>query len=137
MISNTEDYFRMDGSNRNWKIAALVAFAMTMISTVAFPQNAASIESPAAAAFKSNCAVCHGVDGAGSALGNRLHTPDLRSKEVYKEKPLDLARTISAGKNNMPSFAAKLSSEQIQSLAEYVSQLHAQTTDPAPKSSKQ
>ena len=126
----------MDGTNRDWKIAACIAFAMTMINPVASPQTAANIESPAAATFKSNCAVCHGVDGAGSALGNRLHTPDLRSKEVYKEKPLALARTISAGKNNMPSFATKLSSEQIQSLAEYVSQLHAQTTDPPTKSSK-
>lgn len=116
---------RMDGSNRKWKIAAGVAFAFTIIGSVASSQTAPRAASPAASVFKTNCAVCHGDDGAGSALGKHLHTPDLRSSRVHQQTPSALAAAIGKGKNNMPPFAAKLSSKEIQQLVEYVRQFHA------------
>jgi cytochrome c6 len=74
----------------------------------------------AANAFKANCTTCHAEDGSGTALGNRLHVKNLYSKEVQDKPSSDLAHTISDGKNNMPAFKNRLSSNQIQDLVEYI-----------------
>ena len=41
--------------------------------------------------FKSNCASCHGTDGAGTPLGKSMNAPDLRSAEVQKHSDAELA----------------------------------------------
>ena len=115
---------RMDWSNRNWKNIACLVIAITMISPVSRAQSAAPDGSPAAELFKNNCAVCHGENGAGSVLGKRLLTPDLRSKVIHQKAPSALAKTISTGKKKMPSFDGKLSSAEIEKLVEYVRQFH-------------
>lgn len=64
------------------------------------------------ALFEANCAVCHGTEGQG------LRGPDLRSLGES-----DQARTVSRianGGTNMPAFGAKLSGEEITSVADYV-----------------
>ena len=82
-------------------------------------------ESPAASLFKDNCAVCHGENGAGTELGKRLKTADLRGPKVHQMSPTEIAATIKSGKNNMPAFASKLTDEEIQQLVEYVRTFHA------------
>jgi mono/diheme cytochrome c family protein len=74
----------------------------------------------AASIYSANCAICHGEDGSGTALGNRLKVRDLRSREVQETPSAVLARTISAGKGNMPAFGAKLQNEEIMELTEYI-----------------
>jgi cytochrome c6 len=119
---------RMFEAPRHWMIAALGVFVLLTAGRVAHSQTAASTD--AASTFKSKCAVCHGADGAGTALGTRLHAPDLRSKEVQDKTPAALTQVITAGKNNMPAFGNRLDKDQIQTLVEYVRTLHA---DPATK----
>jgi mono/diheme cytochrome c family protein len=114
----------MPGSNRNWSVGAFFVLAFAMMSPVGFAQAAASPGLSGAELFKNNCALCHGDKGAGSVLGKRLLTPDLRSKEIHQKTPSALAQTISAGKKNMPPFASKLSSAEIEKLVAYVKQLH-------------
>jgi len=48
--------------------------------------------------YKKNCSMCHATDGTGSTLGKRLHTPDLRSKEVQEKKSAVLGQDIIPGK---------------------------------------
>jgi cytochrome c553 len=40
---------------------------------------------PSSSTFHTNCAVCHGEDGGGSAVGKTLNVPDLRSSAVQKQ----------------------------------------------------
>lgn len=110
------------------KITVFVALAITPIGMIASSQSAANTES-AGDSFKKNCAMCHAADGSGTALGKRLHTPDLRSKEVHEKTSAVLAQSIVAGKNNMPAFGTKLGSDEIQSLVEYIRLFHDDTAD--------
>ncbi len=114
----------MVGPNRNWNIAVCAIIAIAMTSAICAAQAAPPAGSSGAELFKNNCAVCHGDNGAGSALGKRLLTPDLRNKETRQKSPSALAQTISAGKKNMPPFEGKLSGAEIQKLIEYVRQFH-------------
>jgi mono/diheme cytochrome c family protein len=63
-----------------------------------------------AAIFTSNCAGCHGIDGAGGS-GPNLQGEDNLDKVVQK---------VTGGGENMPSFAGQLSTDEIQSVAQYV-----------------
>ena len=121
-------YLPMVKANRILKITAFFALAIIPIGPVASSQSAANTES-AADLFKKNCAMCHAADGSGTALGKRLHTPDLRSKDVHEKTSAVLAQSIIAGKNNMPAFGTKLGREEIQSLVEYIRLFHQDTAD--------
>jgi len=83
-------------------------------------------------AFASNCKTCHGVDGAGTPIGQSLNAPDLRSEAVQKQSDAQLEAAVSDGKGNMPPFKNSLTPDQIQSLVRYVRHLAAGKT-PAPK----
>jgi mono/diheme cytochrome c family protein len=80
---------------------------------------------PVAEVFKNTCSVCHGEDGAGSALGRKFRSPDLRSKLIQSKPQDELVNAITKGKNKMPAFGPTLSHEQIQALVEYVRHLGA------------
>jgi len=94
------------------------------VSPLALAQTAPAPET-AESLFKTNCALCHGDDGAGTDLGKKFNVKDLRSKEVQDKSSADLAEIIRAGKNNMPAFGKRLSEEQIQKLVDYIRQLAA------------
>ncbi|QNI32445.1 cytochrome c [Alloacidobacterium dinghuense] len=113
---------RMFTVPRNLMIAALGALVFLTAGPAARSQTAPSTD--AAGTFKSKCAVCHGADGAGTALGTRMHAPDLRSKEVQDQTPEALTKVITSGKNNMPAFGNRLDKDQIQKLVDYVKTLH-------------
>jgi mono/diheme cytochrome c family protein len=80
---------------------------------------------PVEEVFKTTCSMCHGEDGAGSALGKKFHSPDLRSKLIRSKPHDELVGTITKGKNKMPAFGPTLSHEQIEGLIEYVRHLGA------------
>jgi mono/diheme cytochrome c family protein len=72
------------------------------------------------AAFKTNCATCHGPDGSSDTpTGKSMNAPDLRSAEIQKLSDMEIATVISDGKNAMPPFK-NLSKEQINSLVKYI-----------------
>jgi len=100
--------------------AGLALFVSLIARANTGPENTAS----SIATFRTKCAMCHGPDGRGSAVGNRMNVPDLRSPAVQKLADAQLAQVIAHGKGRMPSFENSLSEDQIQELATYVRSLH-------------
>lgn len=63
--------------------------------------------------FEAKCSVCHGTDGtAGRANAANLQVSKIDSNAVFK--------TISEGKNGMPSFKGSLTEIEIHKIANYV-----------------
>lgn len=96
-------------------------FTVLAILSVGSSNLAAQKSSSAgAAAFKTNCATCHGPDGSSDTpTGKSMNAPDLRSAEIQKLSDMEIATVISDGKNAMPPFK-NLSKEQINSLVKYI-----------------
>lgn len=76
------------------------------------------------ATFRTKCAMCHGQDGAGSAVGKSMNVPDLRSPVVQRLPDAELAQVISNGKGGMPPFKGSLSEDQIHDLVTHIRSLH-------------
>ena len=76
-----------------------------------------------AATFKAKCAMCHGADGKGSAVGQKMGVHDFTSPEVQKMSDAELTDAITKGKNKMPSYAGKLQESDIKGLVGYIRQL--------------
>lgn len=72
--------------------------------------------------FVANCALCHGIGGAGSE-----HSPAAPSLVAPPSSELTMAALIAAiesgSPGNMPRFEGKLTDEQIRMVAEYVVEL--------------
>jgi cytochrome c6 len=99
-------------------LAAVIVFGFLGFVSSARANNAD--DDAAAQAFKSNCVVCHGADGTGTATGKSLKAPDLHSDTVQKMTTAQLVATVTDGKNNMPPFKNTLSKDQIDGLVAYV-----------------
>ncbi len=97
----------------------LTFFVVSIVRAAPGPDSAAS-----SATFKTKCAMCHGPDGSGSAVGKSMNVPDLRSQVIQKLPDAQLAQIISDGKGGMPSFKSSLSEDQIHSLVAYIRSLH-------------
>jgi len=97
----------------------LTFFVVSIAQASPAPDGAAD-----SAAFRTKCAMCHGPDGSGSAVGKSMNVPDLRSPEIQKLPDAQLAQVISEGKGGMPPFKSSLSEDQIHSLVSYVRSLH-------------
>ncbi len=76
--------------------------------------------------FNEQCAVCHGEDLRGAALGTPLVGVDLRHGDSVKE----LAKSVANGfpENGMPAWSETLSESQIWNLALYVAEQRQGTT---------
>jgi mono/diheme cytochrome c family protein len=108
--------------HRNLKIVLSVVIGIAMAGPMAAAQAPATPETPESL-FKTNCALCHGDDGAGTELGKRFKVKDLRSKEVQDKSSADLALIVHDGKDNMPPFGKRLDDKQIESLIGYIRHL--------------
>jgi cytochrome c6 len=97
----------------------LTLFVVSIVQAKPGPDSAAS-----SATFKTKCAMCHGPDGSGSAVGKSMNVPDLRSPVIQKLPGAQLAQIISDGKGGMPSFKSSLTEDQIHSLVAYIRSLH-------------
>lgn len=76
------------------------------------------------ALFKAKCAMCHGADAAGNTpMGKKFNIPDLRAPEIQKKSKAELANAIAKGKNKMPAFEGKMTSDEVNELSTYVRQL--------------
>lgn len=97
--------------------SALVAlWAVGLIATDGSPAFA----DDAAAPYKAKCAMCHGPDGKGSAIGQKMGVHDFGSAEVKAETDAQLTDIITKGKGKMPSFAGKLKDTEIKELVTYI-----------------
>jgi cytochrome c553 len=97
----------------------LMLFVSSVVRANLGPDSVAST-----ATFRTKCAMCHGPDGRGSAVGKSMNVPDLRSPEVQKLPDAQIAQIISDGKGAMPSFKNSLSEGQIHGLVTYIRSLH-------------
>src|SRR5260370_35624338 len=101
-----------------------VAVSVLLLLTVSTLQaNPGPDKSATAGTFRTKCAMCHGPDGAGSAVGKSMNVPDLRSSVVQNKADAELAQIISNGKGGMPAFKSSLSDDQIHALLTYVRSL--------------
>lgn len=84
---------------------------------------AASAEDPAAA-YKSKCQACHGVDGKGDTpVGKKLGIKDFHSPEVAKMSDQEFFEITKNGKNKMPKYDGKLTDDQIKELVQFIRSL--------------
>jgi mono/diheme cytochrome c family protein len=91
-----------------------ILFLGFLIVTPAFAQSGEDI-------FKSKCAPCHGVDGlAATPAGKMLKAASFKDPAIVKAPDAQLLAIIKTGKNKMPSFAGKLSDDQIKAALAYI-----------------
>ena len=76
----------------------------------------------AAALFKSKCAMCHGPDGTGNTMGQKLGVKSYKSPDIQKQSDGDLKNAITNGKGKMPAYKT-LTPEQVDGLVKYVREL--------------
>lgn len=70
--------------------------------------------------FRSNCAACHGIVGAGAALAHGAYAPSL-----HRATSLQVAEAIRVGPGNMPVFdTSTLSDAEVADVVTYVEYLH-------------
>jgi mono/diheme cytochrome c family protein len=71
--------------------------------------------------YKTNCVLCHSVDGSGSSsTGKAMHAKDLRSDEVQKQSDAALSEVITKGRGKMPAFGAKIKPDDVTRLVAYI-----------------
>jgi mono/diheme cytochrome c family protein len=104
---------------RHLMVICITVFELLSAGVAASAQGQSGSEK-AESLFKTHCAVCHGTDGAGTALGKRLQAPDLRSKEIQDRSSTELAQIINKGKNNMPSFGQALDGQQVREIVWHI-----------------
>ena len=100
-------------------IVVISASAMLFLA-VAGSATTAGAADTGESLFKTNCTVCHGDDGKGTATGKALNAKDLTSAEVQKLTDAQITTQIENGKNNMPPFKSTLNASQIKLLVAYV-----------------
>jgi mono/diheme cytochrome c family protein len=66
--------------------------------------------------------MCHGPDGTGNPMGQKLGVKSYKSPEIQKQSDGDLQKTITNGKGKMPSYKT-LTPEQVDGLVKYVREL--------------
>jgi mono/diheme cytochrome c family protein len=105
---------RSFGVKLNLNSIAIVSLAVL----IAIPGIA---QSSGADTFKSKCAPCHGVDGlAATPAGKALKAASFKDPAIVKTPDAQLIAIIKSGKNKMPSFAGKLSDDQIRAALAYI-----------------
>lgn len=100
-------------------IVTISASAMLFLA-VAGSARTASAADTGESLFSTNCAVCHGQDGHGTATGKALNAPDLSSAAVQKLTNAEITSQIENGKGNMPPFKSTLNASQVKLLVTYV-----------------
>ena len=97
-------------------VVLTIATVLAVVFTLSLSANAQA----AADLFKSKCAMCHGADGSGSAMGKKMGAHDFTAAEVQKMSDAELTEIITNGKNKMPKYADKLKPEEIKGLVAYI-----------------
>ncbi len=88
-----------------------------LFAIVAVSFAGTALAADAAALFGSKCAACHGKDGKGTAVGQKMGAKDITA---LKESEDAIAAVITNGKGKMSAYKEKLSPDEIQALAKFV-----------------
>jgi cytochrome c6 len=120
---------------------------MNAILTLLLAVNAVA-QTPAAPAkadgakiFAAKCTACHAKDGKGSlpmAKMFKLKDPTILNLTLTKESDAELVKTITDGRDKMPSFKGKLKDAEFSALVAYIRTLSAPPAAPkAPEGAAQ
>jgi cytochrome c6 len=101
------------------KTALVALLAVGLIAACVSPAFA----DDAAATYKAKCALCHGPDGKGSAMGQKMGVRDFGSAEVKAETDAQLVDVITKGKGKMPPYTGKVKDTEIKDLVTYIRSL--------------
>ncbi len=82
--------------------------------------SSSAMAQDAGATYKAKCAMCHGADGKGSAIGVKMGARDFTSADVQKETDAQLTEIITKGKGKMPAYEGKLKDTEIKDLVAYI-----------------
>ncbi len=97
--------------------------ARTIVVTAVLALGAASAKAQdAAALYKQKCQVCHGPDGKGTSMGQKVGAKDFHAPEVQKMTDQELFDAVKNGKGKMTSYKA-LGDDQIKDLVKFVRSL--------------
>jgi cytochrome c6 len=88
-----------------------------VIALAALAIAGSTLAADAAAIYSSKCASCHGKDGKGTAVGQKMGVHDLTA---LKESEAEVVEIISNGDGKMPAYKEKLSPDEIQAVAKFV-----------------
>lgn len=92
-----------------------VCFLAASIVTPAFAQSGG------ADTYKAKCAMCHGADGLGATpAGKAMKAASFKDPAVVKTPDATLISIVKSGKNKMPSYAGKLTDDQIKAAVAYI-----------------
>ncbi|MBZ5684183.1 MAG: cytochrome c [Acidobacteriia bacterium] len=100
----------------SFRTALVALLACGLIAACASPAFA----DDAAATYKAKCAMCHGPDGKGTAVGTKMGARDFASPEVKAETDAQLTDIITKGKGKMPSYSGKLKDAEIKDLVTHI-----------------
>jgi cytochrome c6 len=88
-----------------------------LFAFVALSFAGTALGADAAALFAAKCAACHGKDGKGTAVGQKMGAHDITA---LKEGEAQIAAVITNGKGKMSAYKDKLSQDEIKALAKFV-----------------
>ena len=97
-------------------VLSLVAVALVMMLALATSTPAMA---DAAADYKAKCQTCHGPDGKGSPIGQKLGVKDFHTSKLSDAEMFTVTKNGSANKK-MPSFNGKLSDDQIKDIIKFI-----------------
>ena len=69
--------------------------------------------------FRQNCAICHGREGNGKEMSDKL-IPSLRYGAAAQKSEEELYQQIKEGKRPMPSFKNQLTEEEMRKMAQFI-----------------
>jgi cbb3-type cytochrome c oxidase subunit III len=88
-----------------------------LFAVLAVSLAGAALAADGSAIYAAKCVACHGKDGKGTAVGQKMGAHDLTA---LKEGETEIVATITNGDGKMPAFKQKLSTEEIQAVAKFV-----------------
>jgi mono/diheme cytochrome c family protein len=95
--------------------------SLATICLAAYFVHPAWAQDAAADIYKAKCQMCHGADGVGATPAGKLaKIVSFKDPSIVSAPDADLIAVVKKGKNKMPSFAGKLSDDQIESLVTYI-----------------
>ena len=101
---------------KSFRLGLVILLALGVIAIC----SSSAVAQDAAATYKAKCAMCHGPDGKGSAMGTKMGAHDFTSDEVQKQTDAQLTEIISKGKGKMPAYDGKLKDTEIKDLVAYI-----------------
>jgi cytochrome c6 len=88
-----------------------------LFAVLAVSLAGAALAADGAAIYAAKCTACHGKDGKGTPVGQKMGAHDLTA---LKDSEAEIVGTITNGDGKMPAFKQKLSAEEIQAVAKFV-----------------